>query len=331
MNDLAFDVIGAQGPREYFEHLTSETLAHAYVFSGPRGVGKKTFARRLAQSLLCRADKPGVIGYDDTCASCALFRAGAMHPDFLEHEGALRIGERDAGVRLGDDLTARELIRRLSLESYSGGMRVLLLGDLEFSTHHAGNALLKFFEEPPRGVVLIMTTISPESLLPTIRSRTIEVRFPLLSQRDVAEILTRKGLDARECENGARLAHGSVTRALAAIESQEASVRTQVARWFFDVVAGGTPEEGWASRETLDAGLEVLKGLVRDWIVLRSAQGPPLFSDYAEELRKLPVLPATHMSAILDRVDEAQRLAQTNVSPTMVSEIVRMALALSLL
>lgn len=326
LSDLKFDVIGAQGPREYFEHLTPETLAHAYIFSGPEGVGKKTFARRLAQSLLCRAEKHGVVGYDDTCASCALFRAGAMHPDFLEHEGALRIGERDAAARAGDDLTARELVRRLSLESYTGGMRAALLGDLEFATHHAANALLKFFEEPPSGVVLFITTTSPGALLPTIRSRAIEVRFPLLSPHEVAEILSRKGFDGHESESGARLAQGSMTRALAALESEEASVRAQVARWFFDVLAGGTPEESWASRETLDAGLEVLKGLVRDWIVLQNSKRPPLFTDYSAELHNLPALPAERMSAILDRVDEAQRLARTNVSPTMVSEIVRMAL-----
>jgi len=327
MTDLTFDVVGAQGPREYFEHLTPEALAHAYIFSGPEGVGKKTFGRRLAQSLLCRAEKSGVVGYDGTCVSCALFRANSMHPDFLEHEGALRIGERDAAVRSGDDeLSARELVRRLTLESYAGGMRVLLLGDLEFATHHAANALLKFFEEPPRGVVLFITTSSPSSLLSTIRSRAIEVRFPLLSQREVAEILTRKGHDGNESEAGARLAQGSVTRALAALESEEASVRTQTVRWFFEVVAGGTPEEGWAARETLDAGLEVLKGLVRDWIVLQSSKREPLFSDYTAELRKLPTLSPENVNAVLDRIDEAQRLARTNVSPTMVSEIVRMAI-----
>ncbi len=102
------------------------------------GVGKKTFARRLAQSLLCLAPKQGVLGYDGTCSSCALFRGeSARHPDFLEHEGVLKIGDRDAppGFYESDELSARDLVRQLSMQSYSGGMRVLLLGDLDFATH----------------------------------------------------------------------------------------------------------------------------------------------------------------------------------------------------
>ena len=104
MSELQFDVVGAEGPKRYFGALSRESLAHAYLFSGPAGVGKKTFARRLAQSLLCQAPKDGVLGYDGTCPSCAMFGAGdeARHPDFLEHDGSVenrRTGARWAFTR----------------------------------------------------------------------------------------------------------------------------------------------------------------------------------------------------------------------------------------
>lgn len=326
---LRFEVVGAAGPREYFGRLDRTRLAHAYIFSGPEGVGKKTFARRLAQSLLCSAPKSGVLGYDGICASCRLFELeAACHPDFLEHEGTLKIGERDSAARFGEqeELSARDLVRQLSMESYVGGMRVLLLGDLDFATHHAANALLKFFEEPPQGVFLLITTPSPGRLLATIRSRAIEIRFPLLSRTEIAEILRRKGYDARAAQTGAQLGQGSVTQAIAALEGEEVSVRAQAARWFFEVVAGKTPVDGWATRETLDAGLEALKTLVRDWIAVSVAQSEPLFGDYAAQLRALRPLSAEAVRLILGRLDDAQRLARTNVSPAMVSEIARMAL-----
>lgn len=331
MSELHFDVLGAQGPKTYFGRMTPASLAHAYLFSGPPGVGKKTFATRLAQSLLCETPKEGVLGYDGTCYSCRLFASeGARHPDFLEHTGILKIGDADAamGFYEGEDLTARDLVRQLSMQSYSGGMRVLLLGDIDFATHHAANALLKFFEEPPRGVVLILTSPTPGRLLPTIRSRVIELRFPLLAQTQVRQILLDMGYDQERAHLGASLGQGSVTRAIAVLGDDDETLRSQIAAWFFRVARGETPEEGWASRETLDEGLELVKTLVRDWTALAVAgdRATVISVDYATELRALPALPPAEAIAMFGKLDDAQRLARTNVSPTMVSELVRMAL-----
>jgi DNA polymerase-3 subunit delta' len=333
VSELHFDVLGAEGPKRYFDATPRERIAHAYLFTGPAGVGKKTFARRLAQSLLCAAPKAGVLGYDETCRSCALFRAeSARHPDFLEHDGVLRIGDPDvrAGFYEGEQLSTRDLVHLLSMQSYSGGMRVLLLGDVAFATHEAANALLKFLEEPPPGVLLILTTPAPGRLLPTIRSRTIELRFPLLSQKDVREILGAMGHAAKEAELAATLSCGSVTRALATLENEEESLRAQVVRWFFESVAGKSPQETWATRETLDEGLETVKTLVRDWIVAKEAGGvAPISIDQAKRLKELKQLDAQSATNLLARLDDAQRLARTNVNPALVADLVRMALTSS--
>jgi DNA polymerase III subunit delta' len=327
--DLHFDVVGADGPKRYFNSLTRETLSHAYLFSGPSGVGKKTFARRLAQSLLCLAEKDVVLGYDGTCSSCLLFAGEAHHPDFLEHEGALKIGDRDAarGFYQDEGLTARDLVRQLSLQSYSGGLRVLLLGDVDFATREAANALLKFLEEPPRGVVILLTTAAPGRLLPTIRSRAIDVRFPLLSNAQVREILRKLQYGEKDVELGASLAGGSVNRALAALGGEEESLRAQIVRWFFESVEGKPSQESWATRESLDDGLETIKTLVRDWIVASGTDGVALVSlDHEKQLRGLRPLEGRAAAALLGKLDEAQRLAQTNITPAHIAELVRMAL-----
>jgi DNA polymerase-3 subunit delta' len=331
--ELHFDVVGAAGPKRYFQALTRQRLAHAYLFSGPAGVGKKTFARRLAQSLLCLAPKKGVLGYDGTCASCALFNAvNARHPDFIEHEGTLKIGDPDAprGFHESEELSARDLVRLFSMQSYSGGMRVLLLGDVEFATREAANALLKFLEEPPQGVALFLTTKAPESLLPTIRSRAIELRFPLLAKAQVAEILRHMSYSDGDVARGASLAGGSVTRALSALSGEEESLRGQVVQWFFDAAAGEVSQEAWLNRETLDEGLETIKMLVRDWIVAAGNDGALLTLDYEERLRGLPPIGKSEAVALLGKLGEAQRLAQTNVMPALVGEYVRMAIGSSL-
>lgn len=328
---MQFDVVGAEGPKTFFSRLTKETIAHGYLFSGPAGVGKKTFARALAQSLLCEAPHPdGILGYDGTCASCRLIgKEETRHPDLLESTGPLKIGETDEalGFHEAEAITSRDLVRQLSLQSYAGGFRVFILGDVDFASPAAANALLKFFEEPPARVLLLLTTSTPARLLSTIRSRLVEIRFPTLRQAEVTQLLRAKGYDEAQAALGASLAQGSVTRAMAALADDEEQLRAQVARWFFDAASGRTPAGGWATRETLDEGLEILKTLVRDWIALSDAgRGAPLLAvDYAEDLRGLPAVSAERALSMLAGITEAQRLARTNVSPALVGDFVRMA------
>jgi DNA polymerase-3 subunit delta' len=191
--DGRFDVAGAAGPTHFFEQLTAETLSHGYLFAGPAGVGKKTFALRLAQSLLCVTPKSTLLGYCGTCTGCTRVEGGS-HPDLYLSVGQVKIGERDgSGFHAAEEATARDLVRQLSLHAYAGGWRIFVLGDVDF-TPPAANALLKFFEEPPARVLLLLTTTAVARLLPTIRSRLLEVTFPLLAEREIVAILEREGI-----------------------------------------------------------------------------------------------------------------------------------------
>ena len=327
--ELEFAIVGADEAKRYFSKLRPQDLAHGYLFTGPHGVGKKTFARRLAQSLLCEAPKEHALGYDGTCPNCRLVEK-KMHPDVIESIGAIKIGddERRAGFG-GEEMTSRDLVRQFSLQSYAGGYRIFIFGDADFASHEAANALLKFFEEPPASVILLVTTATPGRLLPTIRSRLCEVHFSALSRTQIEQILLAEGVSPTEAREAARIGQGSVSRGRAALAADEDTLRDQVIAWFFEVVRGGSPEAIWASRETLEEALETIKTLVRDWSALCIAgKGTPMLApDLASSIAKLPPLEAADSARILMRLTDAQKLARTNVTPSIVAELVRMHLS----
>ncbi|MBV8073880.1 MAG: hypothetical protein JO140_00525 [Candidatus Eremiobacteraeota bacterium] len=331
MSEFVFDVVGADGPTRFFSALSPERLAHGYLFTGAEGVGKRTFAGRLAQSLLCMTPKSRLLGYCGTCPSCKMIASGT-HPDLFASRGQLKIGDRDApaGFHETDEMTARDLVRQFSLHAYEGGWRIFIFEDVDF-TREAGNALLAFFEDPPSHVLLLLTTDAPGKLLDTIRSRLVEVHFPLLSRANVETILKRKGYeDPKEIARASLVAQGSVDRALAALDGASADVRNAAIAWFYNVVEGGEVDDGgWAVRESLEEGLETVKTLVRDWLVLRVAGKAvaPLAADEARTVAKLPKAEPGRLVLALEALVEAEALARTNVTPHLVAEYARMAVA----
>ena len=331
-----FDVVGATRALAYFGGVDQSTLAHGYLFSGPAGIGKKTFARRLAQSLLCEQQKTAVLGYDGTCNACVAFRAGS-HPDYYESSGRVLIGDEGEGAIEDDKAHSRGLVRELSLRPYSGRWRIAVLADVAFVSDWAAHALLKFLEEPPADVLIMLTTDQPHALFATIRSRLIELPFAPLPSATVASVLEGEGVAPAEARVAAASAMGSITRARAILDASETGLRDAAMRWLEDVLAGRTPDQSFLDRgekaaDRREIGAEMVETvslLVRDWAAFTLA-GPDarlLAGDMRERIAQLPQRAPGDIVAALTAAGDARRLAITNVSAALVIDALRMNLS----
>jgi DNA polymerase-3 subunit delta' len=182
----------------------SKRLAHAFVFTGPAGVGKATVARALALGLHCETAPFDACG---ACNACRTIAAGT-HPDVRVVPGPLE-GKRDISIE-----QVRELQRELGFRSLSTHPKVGIVDNAHLLTVQAQNALLKTLEEPNGESVLVLVSVQASALLPTILSRCQRLSFGPLPTPTVIEILTAEGRSAAEARALATYANGSPGAAL---------------------------------------------------------------------------------------------------------------------
>jgi len=210
------DLVGQQHVTETLKNaIKNDRVAHAYIFSGARGVGKTTAARILAKALNC-VKGPTATPCGE-CDSCKEIAAGT----------SLDVIEIDAASNRGIDQIRelREMVRYAPAASRS---KVVILDEAHMLTGEASNALLKTLEEPPDRVIFVMATTQPEDLVDTIRSRSQHFHFRALTFAEIAgrleEIAKKENL---QIETGAmaviaRMAEGSLRDALSLLEQARA-------------------------------------------------------------------------------------------------------------
>lgn len=320
--------------------LSSGRFPQAAVFLGPAGAGKQRLALWVAQGLLCDT------GPGQPCGACAPCRQvlGLVHPDlhwFIPIDRP-KVGDADKQVEDAEALLAealaerrenplygppepmashplasiRLLHRRVALKPFQGARKVIVLGNAERlvvqeASQEAANALLKVLEEPPEDTFLILTTREAQSLLPTVRSRTVPLRVGRVGDEAVTAFLTRE-LDpppkGSALEQRTLLADGSIGRALTGAQEGQAgpraaerflaAVRQGARRW----AAVALAQPPWAARGEFTASLDALA------IKLRAAA--------ADAARSTPTTVPRWVAA-LRAVDRIREEAQGNANPQL--------------
>ena len=213
MAGMSWDLMGHDWAEEMLrQHLANGRLRHAYLFSGPRGVGRRSLALCFAQAINCPQPlAPGIPC--GTCRACRQIES-MQHADLniLQSE------------REGDTLKVeqvRELQHMLSLAPYESNYRIALLLRFEEANASAQNALLKTLEEPNPRVILLATADDPENLLPTITSRCELLRLRPMPLDELAqELQSRRQLDPERAQLIAHIAAGRPGYALRLAEDE---------------------------------------------------------------------------------------------------------------
>jgi DNA polymerase-3 subunit delta' len=220
---------------QFRRSLEAGRLASSYLFLGPAGVGKRTFARQLAKALLCTNTPEAAFDPCGSCDSCRLMDAGT-HPD-VDVVG-LPPGKRELPIALflGDREHRHQegLCHNIGLRPLMGRRRVAIIDDADGLNTESANCLLKTLEEPPPGAVLILIGTNRSRQLPTILSRTQIVRFEPLTAGVVAQLLVDQDLvpDEKAAHDLANQAEGSLQRATDILAMNINEYRPQLLRQF---------------------------------------------------------------------------------------------------
>ncbi|RPE71877.1 DNA polymerase-3 subunit delta' [Pacificibacter maritimus] len=210
----------------FLEAYNTGRLHHAWLITGPRGIGKATLAWRIARFLLSQPTQKDDMGmFGDTPPAPTTLHIGHDTPVYRRSaqlaEPRLSLIRRGYDAKKGKHKAqiSVEEVRKLNsffqMSATDGGHRVVIVDSADEMNTAAANALLKTLEEPPKHAVLLLISHQPSRLLPTIRSRCRELRLGALGSEDLRQALDAAGFDAADqSEALAELSAGSVGEAL---------------------------------------------------------------------------------------------------------------------
>jgi DNA polymerase-3 subunit delta' len=301
---------------QFAELNAARRLAHAYVFTGPKGIGKYETALALAKQVNC--SKKNADPQDCDCASCRKI-SGGNHPDILVIEKP----EDKTGISIDQ---IRALMQRLEYRALEATVKFALIRDAELIHEAAANAFLKTLEEPRPGTVLILTTAVPDALLLTIRSRCQMIRFPAMSNMALAQVLKDQyEVSSDDAAVLAAFGQGSPGRALGL--GQDFLERRRVVLDAF-LGIGDTEDFVKAASVDRDTAREALNAVLmacRDALFIKAgALDRVVNRDRQVEIRRFAErYTPEELSAQADRVSDAIRRVDGNQNVKVVLTVVR--------
>lgn len=307
--------------------LEKNALSHAYLFTGPKHVGKMSLAVMLAQAVNCQgADRPC-----GECSSC-LKIAARNHPD-VQALNLLTADEAEDKKAKSEIIIdqVRDLQRRASLPPYEGYCRVFIFEQADLLNEAAANCLLKSLEEPLPNVLFILLAPNIGAVPETIASRCQCLALRSVPAAEIEEMLFGRGLTSDQASLMARLAGGAPGWALDALEHEEIlSKRTERLERLLGITGQGYEERFEAAEEFVGKGgraevAEVIRdwqGLWRDLLLAQSGRVEDIINlDGKDKIVALGNrVDLADIRGFLSALIRAEELVGANVNPRLVLE-----------
>lgn len=209
------NIIGHENVKQKLKKIiTSNSVSHAYLFSGKDGIGKKALAIEFAKSVMCNDSTQ--FEYCGKCEVCLTF----------ENENDFKIIEPTKNVIKVDEI--RNFCSELFLKPTRASHKFFIIDDADCMNEQAQNALLKVLEEPPLYATIILVASNKEKLLNTIKSRVVEIQFDSLSDTEIENILKSQNIEYTE--DAIKYANGSYKKALDFVNDDLFDIAKDVAK-----------------------------------------------------------------------------------------------------
>jgi len=318
------DILGHDRVVELFRRsIRSGKTAHAYIFEGPNGCGRRKTALALIQALFCSSVSDDACG---VCPSCRKVAAG-NHGDI--HVVKPLPDKRDITIA-----QIRDIQRELSLRPYEAPRKACIMEPADRMNPNSANSFLKTLEEPPGNAIIILITENADLLLPTIRSRCQVVRFAPLSPELIKLLLERNGMDAETASLMAPLADGSMQRAQE-LDNDTLAARREMLRKHLGslsldriVTVFDASEELSGNREETLGNLDMLLSFARDMVHLAAGGGDIINQPIRQFLEEfVSRLNLQRSLQLADDILETRRSVQRNANSKLALDQLFMKIA----
>jgi DNA polymerase III subunit delta' len=337
MLEFDWQVIGQKNVLKFLEQgLINRSFGHAYLFCGPKSIGKTTIAKRLIKFLICdnyqkyqaNADVENLKVSCDDCANCRQFEKG-LYPGYYILERAVddKTGKRKQNITIQQ---IRDLHEQIQHRSFANSYKAVLIPQAEFLSEEAANGLLKILEEPTPKTIFILITNSKEVMLPTIVSRCQALNFTAVARGEIYDYLVNNGANRDLAREITGVAYGRPAVALKFWREPESFVeyKQQVTELLKLLTSRNSDKfrileqafDKTATKDTYARSLEHLGALVRDLQLIQLDKAELVSQVFLQD--KLTLLARNFIDApmFLRKIEQAKSYIRKNLQPRLVME-----------